>query len=65
MDSLVQSTSPPPGPGEDEADTYEALALARRIVEVPLVFDGCVPDLDNNRCQTKVVHFCYCGHQRR
>ena len=33
MDSLVQATLPP-GPVEDEVDTYEALALAGRVSEL-------------------------------
>ena len=33
MDSLLQATLPP-GPVEDEADTYEALALAGRVSEL-------------------------------
>ena len=33
MDSLLQTTLPP-GPVEDEVDTYEALALAGRVSEL-------------------------------
>ena len=33
MDSLLQATLPP-GPVEDEVDTYEALALASRVSEL-------------------------------
>ena len=33
MDSLLQATLPP-GPVEDEVDTYEALALAGRVSEL-------------------------------
>ena len=33
MDSLLQATLPP-GPLEDEGDTYEALALAGRVSEL-------------------------------
>ena len=33
VDSLVQATLPP-GPVEDEVDTYEALALAGRVSEL-------------------------------
>ena len=50
MDSLVQATLPP-GPVEDEVDTYEALALAGRVSELSnkatpehsdFVIDNCV-----------------------
>ena len=34
VDSLLQATLPP-GPVEDEVDTYEALALASRVSELP------------------------------
>ena len=35
MDSLLQATLPP-SPIEDEVDTYEALALAGRVSELPI-----------------------------